>query len=191
MLADFPKPLIELFRKDAIDMSYEDLVETCSEIYDKYVISCDQASLVEENTRQQAKSRIWFQQMAGCITASKLKSAVATEIMKPFVSLIKPICYPDPTVDRFVSAACSCGLYYEDTARKEYVAIMKEMHVDFEVNKTGLIVDPMYPFMGASPNGLVSCTCCGRGVLEMKCPFSSKDKELHSVTDKNSNSFVH
>ena len=189
MLADFPKPLTELFSKDAIDMSYEDLVETCSEIYDKYVISCDQASLVEENTRQQAKSRIWFQQRAGRITASKLKSAVATDIMKPFVSLIKSICYPDPTVDRFVSAACSYGLYYEDTARKEYVAIMKEMHVDFEVNKTGLIVDPMYPFMGASPDGLVSCTCCGRGVLEVKCPFSSKDKELHSVTNKNSNFF--
>ena len=70
MLADFPKPLTELFSKDAIDMSYEDLVETCSEIYDKYVISCDQASLVEENTRQQAKLRIWFQQRAGRITAS-------------------------------------------------------------------------------------------------------------------------
>ena len=89
MLANFPKPLTELFSKDAIDMSYEDLVETCSEIYDKYVISCDQASLVEENTCQQAKSQIWFQQRAGRITASKLKSAVATDIMKPSVSLIK------------------------------------------------------------------------------------------------------
>ena len=71
--------------------------------------------------------------------------------MKPSVSLIKSICYPDPTADRFVSAACSYGLQYEDTAQKEYVAIMKEMHIDFEVNKTGLIFDPMYPFMGASP----------------------------------------
>ena len=60
-LADFPKPLTELFNRDAINMSYQDLVEKCSGIYDDYVISCDQASLVEENTRQQAKSWIWFQ----------------------------------------------------------------------------------------------------------------------------------
>ena len=47
-LADFPKPLTELFNRDAIDMSYQDLVEKSSNIYDDYVISCDQASLVEE-----------------------------------------------------------------------------------------------------------------------------------------------
>ena len=98
-------------------MSYEDLImEMCSEIYEKYVILCDQSSLVEENTRQQAKSPIWFQQRAGCVTASKLKSAIVTDVMKPSISLIKLICYPDPTVDRFVSAACNYGLQYEDTA---------------------------------------------------------------------------
>ena len=128
---------------------------------------------------------------AGRVTASKLKSAIVTDVMKPSVSLIKSICYPDPTVDRFISAACNYGLQYEDTARKEYVAAMKKMHVDFEMNKTGLIIDSIYPFMGASPDGLVSCTCCGRGVLEAKCPFSCKDKELHSVPIKTPTFFVH
>ena len=188
-LPDFPKPLTELFNRDAIDMSYQD-VEKSSDIYDNYVISCDQA-LVEKNTRQQVKSRIWFQQRAGRVTASKLKSAIATDVMKPSVSLIKSICYPDPTVDRFVSVVCSYGLQFEDTARKEYMAAMKEVHIDFVINKSGLIIDPIYPFMGASPDGLICCTCCGHGVLEIKCPFSCKDKELHSVTDENSNFFLY
>ena len=168
---------------------YQDLVEKCSGIYDDYAISCDQASLVEENTCQQVKSWIWFQQRVGRVTASKLKSAIATNVMKPSVSLIKLIYYPDPTVDRFVSAACSYGFQYEDTARKEYMAAMKEGHIDFEINKSGLIIDPIYPFIGASPDGLVCCTCCGCGVLEVKCPFSCKDKEFHSVTVENSNFF--
>ena len=111
--------------------------------------------------------------------------------MKPSVSLIKSICYADPTVDRFVSVACSYGLHYEDTAQKEYMAAMKEGHIDFEINKSGLIIDPIYPFMGASPDGLVCCTCCGRGVLEVKCPFSCKDKEFHSVTVENSKFFLY
>ena len=126
MLADFPKPLTEIFNNDAIDMSYAYLVETCSEIYEKYVISCDQISLVEENTRQQAKLRIWFQQRARRVTASKLKSVVVTNVMKPSISLIKSIYYQDQTVDRFVSAACNYGLRYKDTAQKEYVAVMKK-----------------------------------------------------------------
>jgi len=37
-------------------------------------------------------------------------------------------------------------------------------------------LDTARPYIGASPDGLVSCSCCGDGVLEVKCPFSVKDK---------------
>ena len=30
--------------------------------------------------------------------------------------------------------------------------------------------------MSASPDGIVNCTCCGRGVLEVKCPYSCIEK---------------
>ena len=30
-------------------------------------------------------------------------------------------------------------------------------------------------FLGASPDGIVSCKCCGKGVIEVKCPFSTKN----------------
>ena len=63
---------------------------------------------------------------------------------------------------------------------------MKEVHVDFEIDKSGLIIDPIYSFMGASPDGPVCCTCCDCGVLD---PFYCKGKELRSVTDENSNNF--
>lgn len=32
--------------------------------------------------------------------------------------------------------------------------------------------------MGASPDGIVNCVCCGKGVLEIKCPYSCVDKLL-------------
>ena len=33
----------------------------------------------------------------------------------------------------------------------------------------------MYPHLGASPDGIVSCDCCsGSGVVEIKCPFSCR-----------------
>ena len=32
--------------------------------------------------------------------------------------------------------------------------------------------------MGASPDGIVNCICCGKGVLEIKCPYSCVDKSF-------------
>ena len=36
----------------------------------------------------------------------------------------------------------------------------------------------MYLFMGASPDSLVSCECCGNGVVEVKRPYSCRDRSL-------------
>ena len=36
--------------------------------------------------------------------------------------------------------------------------------------------------MGASPDGIVSCECCGSGVVEIKCPYSCKDKSFLEAT---------
>ena len=48
-------------------------------------------------------------------------------------------------------------------------------HEDFTIEKTGLFIDPDLPYLGASPDSNVSCTCCGKGVFEVKCPFCFKD----------------
>ena len=58
---------------------------------------------------------------------------------------------------------------------------MSKVHINFEIANTGLIIEPLYPFMGASPDAVVSCTCCGHGVLEVKCPFTCTDKDFLSV----------
>ena len=44
-------------------------------------------------------------------------------------------------------------------------------HRNVHVKKCGLLVFKELNFIGASPDGLVTC-CCGSGLLEIKCPFS-------------------
>ena len=39
-----------------------------------------------------------------------------------------------------------------------------------------MVVHPCYPHLGASPDGIVICDCCGKGVLEIKCPYSCRGK---------------
>ena len=43
------------------------------------------------------------------------------------------------------------------------------------VFEAGLFIDPYRPFLGASPDGIVNCKCCGKGVIEIKCPLCVKD----------------
>ena len=111
-LPNFPKPLTELFDPTAMTLSYPELLQQCEELYNSYVITADQAEVVEENTRQQAKSKVWFQQKSGRVTASRLKSVVTTDASQPSVS--PSICYPD--AHKFYSVACSYGCKHEDTA---------------------------------------------------------------------------
>ena len=62
---------------------------------------------------------------------------------------------------------------------------MSKVHTNFEIANTGLINEPLYVFMGTSHDAVVSCSCCGHGVLEVKCPFSCKDKDFLSVANEN------
>ena len=68
-------------------------------------------------------------------------------------------------------SALKWGRVNEDKERQQYISFMEGKHDNFIVNESGLVVDPKYSFLGASPDGLVSCSCCGIGVVEIKCPF--------------------
>lgn len=40
-----------------------------------------------------------------------------------------------------------------------------------------------YPYLGASPDGLTHCNCCGEGLLEIKCPYSIRKalQQMHLI----------
>ncbi len=51
---------------------------------------------------------------------------------------------------------------------------------------SGLIINTSYPHMGASPDGLINCDCCGKGVIEIKCPYTCVDKSFQEATSQRS-----
>ena len=53
--------------------------------------------------------------------------------------------------------------------------MMIAKHENFKISNAGLFIDDTHPFLRASPDGMVKCSCCGKGVLEIKCPFCHKD----------------
>ena len=68
---------------------------------------------------------------------------------------------------------------------------MRRNHVKFSITESGLVLDPLYPFLDTSPDGLVSCDCCGKGVLEIKCPYSCKQKDLVKAVEEDSQFFLY
>lgn len=69
---------------------------------------------------------------------------------------------------RFNTEATKWGCHHEKTARDAYCRYQKEKHVNFTVSDSGLFLSTEHPFLGASPDGLVTCKCCGAGGCETK-----------------------
>ena len=69
------------------------ILKQCEELYDSLLSLNDrQCTLVEKHTREQAKSRLWFQICAGCMTTSKLHQVCHTNPVQPALSLIAGMC---------------------------------------------------------------------------------------------------
>ena len=165
--------LSSLFDESLADADYPTLVEKAEEAVQHLQITKKQQELVEEKTRDQANSRLWFRMRTGRITASKFKSAYHTDPSCPSHSLIMGICHPE--MARFNTEATKWGCQHERAAREAYSCFQKERHKNFAVSDSGLFVSTKYPYLGASPDGLVTCECCGAGACEIKvlCYISS------------------
>ena len=67
------------------------------------------------------------------------------------------------------------GCSHEKEARDQFSARMSSIHRDFKIGDTGFFIDSENPYLGASPDGIVKCSCCGKGVIEVKCPYCKRN----------------
>ncbi|KAL0993217.1 hypothetical protein UPYG_G00104810, partial [Umbra pygmaea] len=143
---DMPPPLPTLYSSTRLELDLPPLLEEAARIFEELHLT-EQCVLVEEKTREQRKSRVWFDQRAGRVTASAFHEAARTNNSS---SLIKRVCYPQSS--HFSTAATRWGLQNEDTARESYLKAMQELHVNFSITASGLIINPDLPWLGASPD---------------------------------------
>ena len=165
-------------------LNEEELVTLCRRKFAEGVItiSSDEAAYLEESTRLQAQSLLWHTQRIGRITASKFYSVSRAGLDPPPASLVKEI-MERSSKSAYIIPAVQWGIKNEDTAREAYIDVVSEEHENFVLIPAGLHVDPSYPHLGASPDGLISCDCCGKGLIEVKCPYKYRDVDPCTVTD--------
>lgn len=135
----------------------------CERIFKNHLkVTKEEAKFLAESTKLQSRSLVWHEHRMGRLTASKFEA-----IYLSYKSLSTP--------------ALRWGLDNEENAKEAYCKIVTDTHEYFVLHSTGLHVNPVYPHLGVSPDRLVSCSCCGEGVLEIKCPYSVRNEDPTKV----------
>ncbi len=49
------------------------------------------------------------------------------------------------------------------------------------MKNSGLIISSDIPIVRVSPDEEISCKCCGKGLLEIKCPYSKQDMTAEEI----------
>ena len=132
---------------------------------------------LERRTRGQSQNDYWFSQRKGRITGSVAQSVLTStrrllsgELNFDKTPLIRRLLYSSVNPDL---PALKNGREKESEAREKYINVMREFgHPKIKVHDCGLFVAHERIYLGASPDGLIDCPCCGEGVLEIKCPLS-------------------
>ena len=118
------------------------------------------------------------------ITASRFYQATHTSPHTPSISFLRAVCYPESV--KFTTAATKYGCEHVKDAVKQYIEYMQGDHNEFSVTPAGLVVSTLKPMYGASPNSFTECSCCGAGVLEVKCPYCVQHTSLEDEVEKSS-----
>jgi hypothetical protein len=85
----------------------------------------------------------------------------------------------------FSSLSTQWGQQNENTARASYFQMVCEKHQKLTIRSSGFSVPPEHPFIGASPDAVVSCACHGSGCVEIKCPYSHRYQTIdQALADK-------
>lgn len=145
----------------------------CSEALVSYLRYEDRGlKELEVATRGQAANTFWHQARVGLLTASNFRlfchcrdgAHTATSLLQK--QDFNPNVLPPPI---------AYGRKHEETARQMFIKGHKYRHRNCSVTVPGLIVSSSCPFLGCSPDGLVTCKFCGDFLIEIKCLWSYRN----------------
>lgn len=160
-------------------------VELCDKFLENLSQKCD-LKMIEKKTRNQAASKTWYEQREGRLTASRhheVYTKVNTVLRAKKVHKTTPLVAKLLGKEKDIShlPALQWGRDNEATARRKFMEVVALKHLCFTVKDCGLFVHPQHPYIAATPDGICTCkcNCCSDMVLEIKCPFSIRDKSVH------------
>ena len=157
-----------------VDISEEKYQSLFENFKDKLAITKEQSDKMEKATRGQASNSNWTMLHTHIVTTSRFGSIAKQRPTTPPDNLLKQM-RGYITLSPHIQSL-SWGRRKESKAIREYgVEHHKQCGPCVMVENRGLFVNPKYPFLGTSIDGLIKCQKCGWGILEIKCPWSIRN----------------
>lgn len=126
-----------------------------------------QVTNLSKDTVDQRQSSLWNIHRKGCVTASNVHRVLncKEKTSESVVNLIMQ--YNTNNISHLPSV--KWGIDHKQIALKDFCSHMSQQHTNFVVSPTGLVVHEPFPFLAASPDGMLQCSCHnGKEVLEIK-----------------------
>ncbi|XP_057309027.1 uncharacterized protein LOC130647255 [Hydractinia symbiolongicarpus] len=170
-----PEPLTSLYDAESINFSPKKLKIACDRSFQLYKATYDQKSYdnMTKATSMQSLSSAWKVHRGGRITASNFH-----EVCHKNLNVVGKNSLLNKLMNYTTIAntpALNYGRQCENKARTQFEEIFKKEHTCGLLRFTGLHVRADIPFLGASPDALINCTCHGEGLLEIKCPYKYRN----------------
>lgn len=142
-------------------------------------VSQQQIAAVEAATRQQCNAKLWSCFHAGHIKAACFKAVCHAGTDPLPQSHVTGVCYPEQR--KFLTKATEWGCKNECHASDKVKEIMTQNHVNLTMAKCGFVIHHEFPFIGATSNAMVSCDCCSKGWIEVKCPYWAQNEDTSNL----------
>ncbi|XP_064486723.1 uncharacterized protein LOC135399024 [Ornithodoros turicata] len=165
------------------DYSVEEIYRKIEEMY-----AVDDFKKIEEITRAQSKSEAWKSYRVGMITGSvgynvftrvkTILTRIGEHNVAPTVSLLM-------RQKSAVTGPMARGSALEEEAKVAFIRVNSTMHKSLSINSCGLFVMKSHPYIGASPDGIITCSCCPPRLIEIKCPLEISEFTKRELTSNN------
>ena len=182
---DVPDPLPEIAESISGETDSLPEDELVAKYFEKLSFSDRQLHELEKSTRSQSKSTAWYKQRKGRITASKFRE-VFTKVNTLSKSQSKGAnCEITPLLvillyqkDISSLSPTKWGIDHEDTAKESFFTEFTKIHNNCKMISCGLFVSKSHPYICASPDALVLCSCCKKACVEVKCSYSIRNQSV-------------
>lgn len=127
---------------------------------------------IEVETRSQNNNPNWYRHRQHRLTASRFYEYCKDVSEEKGKALAESILNPK----QFTSKATSHGKIYESKAIELFQECLLQNQI--KCDECGLFVMKSHPYIGASPDRLLGTET----VVEVKCPYTSRDREINAIT---------
>ena len=141
------------------------------------VITEERRTEVEKSTRGQVESEQWMVERRKRLTASNVGSIAKMRKTTKRSNKVKGLLYSSFRGN----VTTLYGITTEEKARQDYITYQRRTdNLDWNVDKGGLFVSLLDPWLAASPDGIIydSRNPERIGIVEIKCPYKMREKTL-------------